>query len=54
MAHTGDLQADVTTTVTRINQACEFLVREHLDQYLWIHDRYRTRPPGEDVATLAP
>ncbi|MFO1052975.1 MAG: lysophospholipid acyltransferase family protein [Planctomycetota bacterium] len=54
VAHTGDLQADVTTTVTRINQACEFLVREHPDQYLWIHDRYRTRPPGEDVATLAP
>ena len=47
ISRTGDLEADVQLTVTRINAAAETLVRLYPDQYLWIHDRYRTRPPEE-------
>ncbi len=34
---------------TDLNRALEELIVRHADQYLWIHDRYRTRPPEEMV-----
>lgn len=43
-AHTGDLESDVRSTVARLNAALEALIRRYPEQYLWIHDRYRTRP----------
>ena len=39
-----DLQADTT----RINQLIENVIREMPEQYLWVHRRFKTRPPGED------
>lgn len=45
-ARTGDVEADVLRAVSRINEQVEELVRRFPDQYLWIHDRYRTRPPA--------
>ena len=41
---TGDKDADLLAAVTRINAAVEQLVRMAPEQYLWIHDRYRTQP----------
>ena len=38
---------DDVTDMTRINQAIEQQVRAAPDQYLWIHRRFKTRPPGE-------
>ncbi len=32
----------------RIVQAMEKVIRRHPGQYLWLHNRYRTRPPGEE------
>lgn len=43
---TGDLEADVRELVTRITAHNERLILRHPEQYLWIHDRYRTRPPA--------
>ena len=40
---TSDDHADAT----RINQLMEREVRLHPEQYLWIHRRFKTRPPGE-------
>ena len=49
----GDVEADVLAAVRRINEQAEQLVRRFPDQYLWIHDRYRTRPPAERPADAA-
>lgn len=46
---TGDASADVRALVARINHALERLIRRFPEQYLWIHDRYRTRPTEENT-----
>ena len=38
---------DVVADTARINAAIERMVREAPTQYLWIHQRFKTRPPGE-------
>jgi KDO2-lipid IV(A) lauroyltransferase len=48
---TGDRAADLRAGVLRVNQEIEQLVRLAPEQYLWIHDRYRTQPkPGATAA----
>jgi KDO2-lipid IV(A) lauroyltransferase len=39
--------ADATADTARINAAIEQMVREAPEQYLWVHKRFKTRPPGE-------
>lgn len=40
----GDDVADAT----RINQIIEAAIRKHPEQYLWMHRRFKTRPPGAE------
>ena len=40
---TGDVQADTQ----RLHAVLEQVVRRNPDQWLWIHRRWKTRPPGE-------
>ncbi|MBS1871944.1 MAG: lysophospholipid acyltransferase family protein [Acidobacteria bacterium] len=40
---TGDMAADTQ----RLHSALEQVIREYPDQWLWIHKRWKTRPPGE-------
>jgi Kdo2-lipid IVA lauroyltransferase/acyltransferase len=40
---TGDVQQDTQ----RIHGHLEQVIRRNPDQYLWIHRRWKTRPPGE-------
>jgi KDO2-lipid IV(A) lauroyltransferase len=46
-ARTDDHTADVKAVITRINAAVEKAVREYPEQWLWVHKRWKTRPPGE-------
>lgn len=40
---TGDVLADTQ----RVHAHLESVIRKNADQYLWIHRRWKTRPPGE-------
>lgn len=46
-AKTGDRQADILETTAQFTAEVEKLVRDFSDQWLWIHKRWKTRPPGE-------
>jgi len=38
--------ADVLADTARVNVCIEQMVREAPEQYLWVHKRFKTRPPG--------
>ena len=44
---TEDHAADVYAVIARVNAAVEKSVRAYPEQWLWIHQRWKTRPPGE-------
>jgi KDO2-lipid IV(A) lauroyltransferase len=48
LVRTGDRQKDVEINTARFAAAIESLVRRYPDQWLWIHRRWKTRPPGEE------
>lgn len=43
----NDLKNDILETTRRFTVEIERVVREYPDQWLWIHRRWKTRPPGE-------
>ncbi|MBI3831425.1 MAG: lysophospholipid acyltransferase family protein [Planctomycetes bacterium] len=43
----GDHEADRRALLTRINSAYEKAIRAYPEQWLWGHQRWKTRPPGE-------
>ena len=44
---TGDEEADVRRVTIEITQRVENQIRRFPGQWLWIHKRWKTRPPGE-------
>ena len=38
---------DVVADTARVNSVIESMVREAPAQYLWVHKRFKSRPPGE-------
>jgi KDO2-lipid IV(A) lauroyltransferase len=52
LERTGDKQKDLYAAVVRVNQVIEGLVRRAPEQYLWIHDRYRTQPRAGDAVEV--
>ena len=49
LVRTGDEDADVRENTARFMAVIEAWVREHPDQWLWVHKRWKTRPPGESA-----
>ena len=43
---TGDPRADVVRNTQRFSAVFEDMVRRHPEQWLWMHKRWKTRPPG--------
>src|SRR6202050_4785952 len=47
LARTGDEEGDVRENTARFTKTIEDYARAYPDQWLWVHKRWKTRPPGE-------
>ncbi len=47
LVRTDDLEGDVRENTARFTKLIEAYARRHPDQWLWVHKRWKTRPPGE-------
>jgi Kdo2-lipid IVA lauroyltransferase/acyltransferase len=47
LVRTSDENADVVANTARFTRIIEDFIRAHPDQWLWVHRRWKTRPPGE-------
>jgi KDO2-lipid IV(A) lauroyltransferase len=47
LARTENEESDVVENTARFTRVIEDFVRAHPDQWLWVHRRWKTRPPGE-------
>jgi Kdo2-lipid IVA lauroyltransferase/acyltransferase len=47
LVRTGDDNADVVANTALFTKVIEDYVRKYPDQWLWVHRRWKTRPPGE-------
>jgi Kdo2-lipid IVA lauroyltransferase/acyltransferase len=48
VVHTGDSEQDAVVNTARFTEAIEGYIRRYPDQWLWMHRRWKTRPPGEE------
>ncbi|MGO8794020.1 MAG: lysophospholipid acyltransferase family protein [Candidatus Sulfotelmatobacter sp.] len=47
LVRTGDLAADIKANTQKFTKVIEDYVRRYPEQWLWVHRRWKTRPPGE-------
>jgi Kdo2-lipid IVA lauroyltransferase/acyltransferase len=47
LLRTGDLENDIVANTQRFTSIIEEYVRKYPEQWLWVHRRWKTRPPGE-------
>jgi Kdo2-lipid IVA lauroyltransferase/acyltransferase len=47
LSRSNDEEADVRENTQRFTAVIEEHVRAHPDQWLWVHKRWKTRPPGD-------
>ena len=47
LIRTGDDATDIRENTQRFTRVIENYVRRYPDQWLWLHRRWKTRPPGE-------
>jgi KDO2-lipid IV(A) lauroyltransferase len=47
LSRSDDEEADVHENTQRFTRVIEDFVRAHPDQWLWVHKRWKTRPPGD-------
>jgi KDO2-lipid IV(A) lauroyltransferase len=44
----GDAERDAVTNTAAFTAAIEGMIRRYPEQWLWMHRRWKTRPPGEE------
>jgi KDO2-lipid IV(A) lauroyltransferase len=47
LIRTGDDEADIVANTAEFTRIIEEYVRKYPDQWLWVHRRWKTRPPGQ-------
>ncbi|HEY4843908.1 MAG TPA: lysophospholipid acyltransferase family protein [Terriglobales bacterium] len=47
LIRTADNEADIVANTAKFTKAIEEIIRQYPDQWLWVHRRWKTRPPGE-------
>ena len=47
LVRTADPDADVLANTALFNHVLEDIIRKYPSQWLWVHRRWKTRPPGE-------
>jgi Kdo2-lipid IVA lauroyltransferase/acyltransferase len=47
LADTGDAERDAITNTQMFTTALENVIRQYPEQWLWVHRRWKTRPPGD-------
>ncbi|HEV2619224.1 MAG TPA: lysophospholipid acyltransferase family protein, partial [Acidobacteriaceae bacterium] len=47
LSSTGDSEADIADNTARFIAVLEDVIRQYPSQWLWMHRRWKTRPPGE-------
>jgi KDO2-lipid IV(A) lauroyltransferase len=47
MVSTGSTEEDATTNTALFTKVIEGYIRQYPEQWLWMHRRWKTRPPGE-------
>jgi Kdo2-lipid IVA lauroyltransferase/acyltransferase len=48
VVHSGDAERDAVTNTAAFPAAIEGMIRQYPEQWLWMHRRWKTRPPGEE------
>jgi KDO2-lipid IV(A) lauroyltransferase len=47
LIRTGDTERDVFVNTQKFAKVIEGIIRKHPEQWVWVHARWKTRPPGE-------
>jgi Kdo2-lipid IVA lauroyltransferase/acyltransferase len=47
LIRTGDLEADIVANTQKFTKVIEDYVKKYPEQWLWVHRRWKTRPPGQ-------
>ncbi|MGC1618470.1 MAG: lysophospholipid acyltransferase family protein [Candidatus Acidiferrum sp.] len=47
LVRTDDTEGDVLENTQRFTKIIEEIIRKHPDQWVWVHQRWKNRPPGE-------